>query len=165
MVWAGKQQLEEETILSDDPKLHALIGSLTDAKATVFDGTVPVSLNALMKAVAGGGAAAGLTDTQLRATPVPTSEAKSSTATLNTINSSATSVTIVPANAARKGGAITNESPSILYLLLGTGPAIATAYTVKMLTDDYYELPYGYTGIVVGIWASASGWARVTELS
>lgn len=42
--------------------------------------------------------------------------------------------------------------------------ASSTDFTVKLLEADYFELPYGYSGSVTGIWASdASGSARITE--
>ena len=63
-------------------------------------------------------------------------------------------------NAARKGATIHNDSTQILYVKFGT-TASATSYTVKMVADAYYEVPFGYTGRIDGIWASANGNARV----
>jgi hypothetical protein len=34
-----------------------------------------------------------------------------------------------------------------------------------MVADAYYEVPFGYTGRIDGIWASANGNARVTEMT
>ena len=87
------------------------------------------------------------------------------TGTLSNVAGSITSGTILAANAARIGATIWNDSTAILYLRLGTGTASATACTVKMVGDSYYELPFGYAGIVVGVWSSATGAARVTEMT
>lgn len=90
----------------------------------------------------------------------------SDTATLSNVASSATSVTILAANTSRKGAAIYNDSTQILYVKLGT-TASTTSHTVQMAAGTYYELPAPniYTGRIDGIWASANGSARVTELT
>lgn len=89
---------------------------------------------------------------------------KAPTATLSNVNGSATSVTILASNTARLGASISNDSSALLYVKLGT-TASTTSYVVKMSQDDYYEVPFGYTGNIDGIWASATGTARVTELT
>jgi hypothetical protein len=90
---------------------------------------------------------------------------KAATATLSSVADSASSVTVLAANAARLGATIVNDSTEILYLKMGA-TASTTSYTVKMAVDAYYEVPFGYTGILDGIWANnASGSARVTELT
>lgn len=93
-------------------------------------------------------------------------EVTSATATLANIASSATSVTLIALNAARLGGAIYNDSSAILYVKFGS-TASATSFTVEMAANSYYELPGTpiYTGVITGIWASATGSARVTELT
>ena len=97
--------------------------------------------------------------------PVDSSAGGSATATPTNVASSASSVTILVANTARVGAAVYNDSTQILYLLLGTSAASTTNYTVQMGTLSYYEVPFGYVGRINGIWASANGNARVTELT
>lgn len=87
-----------------------------------------------------------------------------STATLSNVSGSASSVTVLAANSARVGGSIYNDSSAIVYLKFGA-TASTTSFTVKLAADTYYEIPGGYTGIIDGIWASATGSARVTELT
>lgn len=90
----------------------------------------------------------------------------SNTATLTSVASSASSVQLLAANASRRGASIQNTSTSILYVLLGTASATATtAHSVQMAANTYYEIPYGYTGAVQGIWSSANGQANMTELT
>jgi hypothetical protein len=72
--------------------------------------------------------------------------------------------TLLATNPNRKGAAIHNDSSSILYLKLGTGAA-ANSYTRKMFADEYMEIPFSYTGIITGVWATATGTAYVTEIS
>lgn len=89
----------------------------------------------------------------------------SATATVTSVNDQATNATLLASNANRKGATFHNDSPSILYLKLGAS-ATLTSFTAKLLQDDYFEVPFGYTGIVDGIWsADAAGAVRVTELT
>lgn len=92
------------------------------------------------------------------------------TATLANVSSSASSVTLIAANAARRGWIIANDSTQILYVKFGT-TASATSYTYMIpaatATQVFVlEAAYGtsYQGDITGIWASANGSARTTEL-
>lgn len=93
-------------------------------------------------------------------------EEKAATATLSNVASSATNVTILASNASRKQATVFNDSTQILYLKFGT-TASNTSYTVQLAAGAYYELPgvRVYTGEIDGLWASANGNARVTELT
>lgn len=95
-------------------------------------------------------------------TPLPAPTA--ATATLTNVASSASNVTILASNAARKGATIYNDSNRKLYLKFGATASL-TSFTVVVDVNAYYEVPFGYTGIMDGLWASANGSARVTELS
>lgn len=100
---------------------------------------------------------------------VTTLPTKSPTATLSNVSASASSVTLLSANANRLGATITNDSTADLYVKFGT-TASATSFTVILdgvagVAKSYYEVPYNYTGRIDGIWASATGAARVTELT
>ena len=89
------------------------------------------------------------------------------TPTTTSVADTASSTTLLAANADRAGATIANDSTAVLYLLLGSGTASATNYTVRMVQHAYYEVPFGYTGTITGIWASdpGDGAARVTEIS
>jgi hypothetical protein len=95
---------------------------------------------------------------------IATAPAPPATASVASVAASITSVTIVASNTARKGATVQNDSASALYLKLGTA-ATTSSYTCLMAAGSYYEVPYGYTGIITGAWASATGAARVTEVS
>jgi hypothetical protein len=97
---------------------------------------------------------------------VTVNEVTSSTATLSNVASSASSVTLLASNTNRKNATIFNDSTAVLYVKFGT-TASNSSYTVQMPAGSYYELPVGkiYTGEIDGIWASANGNARVTELT
>lgn len=89
------------------------------------------------------------------------------TATLSNVASSATSVTVLASNTSRKGAVIVNDSTQILYLKFGA-TASATSYSYQLAAGETLEIPGAnilYTGIIDGIWASANGNARVTELT
>ena len=87
------------------------------------------------------------------------------TGTASRVGDSASSVTVLAANAARRGATFFNESTAILYLKFGA-TASTTSYAVQIPSLAYYELPFGYTGICDGIWASdAGGNVQVTEVT
>lgn len=94
-----------------------------------------------------------------------TNQAGATTSAVTSVAGSATSVSLLAANAARKQATVYNESTANLYLKLGATASI-TSYTVKITAGGYYELPRsGYTGAVDGIWDAANGNARITELT
>jgi hypothetical protein len=90
-----------------------------------------------------------------------------STGAKTNVAGSASSVTILASNAARKGAMIYNDSTAILYLDLSGGTASNSSFTVPLNPQAFFELPGPaiYTGLITGIWAAANGNARVTEFS
>lgn len=123
-----------------------------------------------------GGGAAGIpyfipliADTEVSGTnPLPVSgtltQGTSTTGTKANVSASASSVTIRAALAGRKGLSVYNDSSAILYLDTTGGTASATSFTIAMAANSYYELPAPVVvGAVTGIWASATGAARVVE--
>ena len=96
--------------------------------------------------------------------PIPTKHIRSGTGTHSNVAGSASSVTVLASNANRLGATIYNDSTATLYLKLAA-TATTTSYTVKMFPEDFYEVEYGYTGIIDGIWDSATGAARVVEFT
>lgn len=92
---------------------------------------------------------------------------KSSTATHSSVNSAATSTTILASNANRKGARIFNTDANALYLDLSGGTAVAASRAqVSLATNTGYDVPAGYTGLITGIWAAdGSGVASVVEFT
>jgi len=72
--------------------------------------------------------------------------------------------TIATASTGRLGCTIFNTGPGNLHVLLGTGTASTSNFTVRLSSGDYYEVPFNYTGLIGGIFATA-GTAEVTQLS
>ncbi len=94
---------------------------------------------------------------------------RSTTPAQTSVAGSATSVSLLAANNARKGATITNDSSAVMYLKLGA-TASTTSYTATLAGSTgapfaYYEVPFGYVGAIDAIWASATGNARITELT
>lgn len=90
------------------------------------------------------------------------------TGTKSSVAGSASSVTLLAANADRAGAIITNDSSAVLYVDLSGGTASTTSYSITLggssaAPFEAYEVPFGLTGLITGIWASATGNARVTE--
>jgi len=88
----------------------------------------------------------------------------SNTATRINTAASTVSVLLAPANAARKGATIWNNSTSNLYIELGATPT-TSSFSVKISADGYYELPFSYIGLINGIWDAANGSALLRELT
>ena len=72
--------------------------------------------------------------------------------------------TIATASTGRLGCTIFNSGPGNLHVLLGTATASTTLFTARLSSGDYYEVPFNYTGLIGGIFATA-GTAEVTTLS
>lgn len=90
-------------------------------------------------------------------------ESNVATATVTSVASSATTVSLFASNASRRGAAIFNESTTILYVKFGATASL-TSYTVQVGAGGYYEIPQPcYSGAIDGIWAAANGSARLTE--
>lgn len=128
------------------------IGALLDAKAT--DSTSSWSVIAVLKGLYA-----------LLAGTLATKEIRSGTCTRTSVAGSASSGTILASNASRLGAAIYNDSTAILYLDESGGTATTANYTVQLAANDYYEVPAGFTGLITGIWASATGAAKVKEFT
>lgn len=97
------------------------------------------------------------------ANPVPTHEARATVATLANVAGSASSVTLQASNTARRALIIVNDSAATLYVKYGS-TASTTSYTHQLQAGESTREDV-YTGIVTGIWASAVGAARMTELT
>lgn len=89
-----------------------------------------------------------------------------STGTLSVVASSATPVLILAGSADRKGAIITNTDENALHLLLASGVVSTTNFTVLIASNGSYEVPFGFTGSIAGIWAAdGAGSAMVTEFT
>jgi hypothetical protein len=96
--------------------------------------------------------------------PITVSSARPATSTTHSVVGSATNVVLLASNTTRLGATIYNDSSALLYVKLGA-TASTTDFTIKMFPLGYYEIPYGYTGEIDGIWSSALGHARIDELT
>lgn len=95
--------------------------------------------------------------------PIPTS-VPLRTPTTFSVASSATSVTILAANASRRGISVMNDSTSVLRLSFTTPATSANAFIAMQPQSFLYldqQLMVG--NAVYGIWTSANGKAQVTE--
>jgi hypothetical protein len=71
-------------------------------------------------------------------------------------------VVILAANSNRKGASIINASTATLYIELGASVS-STDYVVDLHQGDYYEVPFGYVGLIMGVWSEQVGNAYVRE--
>lgn len=109
----------------------------------------------------------GLTDTQLRATPVPVSGSLTITptsaavASVTSVSVSTTVATLKAANAARLKLIVFNEAGT-LFVKLGSA-ASSSDYSFRLTANTTLEIDE-YTGIVTGTKAAGTSNAQVTEL-
>lgn len=95
---------------------------------------------------------------------VTTKETRSATPGQTSPAMSTTTATILASNANRLGATIYNEGSATVLMKLGA-TASATSYTCQIASGGYYEVPFGYTGVIDGITASGTATLRVTELT
>lgn len=134
-----------------------VVGTGVQRVVLATDVALPAGTNAIGKLAANSGVDIGDVDV--------TSLPASGTATTSTVADSASSATLLSSNAARLGATIVNDSTQAVYVKCGT-TASATDFTVKLQPNDYWEVPYRYTGRIDAIWAAdASGSARITEFT
>ncbi|HEU5316764.1 MAG TPA: hypothetical protein VFX49_11680 [Chloroflexota bacterium] len=95
---------------------------------------------------------------------ISTATAPAATGTRSDVADANADTLILAANAARRGATVYNDSTATLYLLVAAGAASATNFTVRLTSQAYFEVPFGYTGAIRGFWdADTAGSARVTE--
>ncbi len=86
-------------------------------------------------------------------------------ATRTSVNAAQINTLLLAANpVARMGASIYNGGGTALYVACGTTPATTADFTHKIAPGGMWEVPYGYSGEIRGIWdATASGAAKITE--
>ena len=93
----------------------------------------------------------------------PVKHAPAKTDSITRVSGSASNVTLIAANASRRRETIVNDSSATLYVKFGETASI-TDYSYKLEVNQTLEFPAPvYTGIVDGIWSSATGAAQCTE--
>jgi len=96
---------------------------------------------------------------------IVTSSPSSVSAAVTSVAGAVSSTTLLAANTSRKGFIIYNDSTAILYVKLGSS-ASTSSFTYRLTPNGIVtESAFGYTGIITGIWTSATGNVRITELS
>jgi hypothetical protein len=84
---------------------------------------------------------------------------------VTSVGDSATSVTLLAANADRLGATLYNNSNASCYVKFGATASL-TDFSVAMSPGGYFEVPFGHRGIIDGIWAAdAGGSMLVTEFT
>ena len=98
---------------------------------------------------------------------LPVKPAMAATGTRSSVADSAVAVSLLAANANRKGCIITNTSSAILYVGLGTVDPTTTDFSMIIAQLQAEEMPPCFTGQIKGIWGTDpnDGVALVTELT
>ena len=91
---------------------------------------------------------------------------KATTSNVTTVAGATTNTAVLAANANRIFASIYNGTNKNMYVLLNSGAASTSNYSILLLTGSYWELPNDWTGAVNAVWATGvSGNALVTELT
>jgi hypothetical protein len=119
---------------------------------------------ALLATNAGAANASTMRVVQASGQTLATQATRSSSSTVASIAYSTTNVTLLAANANRLGATIYNGNTVGLVVKLGANAGGIASLVVPAL--GYYEVPFGYTGIIDGLWLAGgnTGTASVTEL-
>lgn len=89
---------------------------------------------------------------------------KAASSSITPISASASNTQLLAANASRLGASIYNGADQTMYVALGN-TLTTESYSVKVAVDQYYEVPFGYTGVLYAVWDSGpEGYAQVTEV-
>jgi hypothetical protein len=125
-------------------------------------GTITAQINQVVS-VSNGGPIGSSADRIWITGSVTTNFDPSTSATVLSISSSTSEVTLQAANGNRRALSIYNNSTKNLYVKLGSGVS-TTIFSARLASQGYYEVPGNYTGLVTGVWDNANGAALVTEI-
>jgi hypothetical protein len=131
---------------------------------TFWQATQPVSGTVTANAGSGTFTISGTVTANAGTGTFATKETRSSTPNSSFVNSNTSSIVILASNANRLGATLYNDSTQVAYVKLGV-TASTTSYTIQMLPNSYYEVPFNYTGEIDAIWPVANGAMRYTELT
>jgi hypothetical protein len=143
------------TALTPPTTVTANLGTIAGVATAANQSTIIGHIDGIESALAG----------TIRNNPI-----NAGTPTLTNVASSATSVTLIAANANRKTLIIVNDSTATIYLKFDASTASTTSYS-HVLPPITNGIPYvlslngsDYSGEIRGIWSSANGFARITEI-
>lgn len=87
-------------------------------------------------------------------------------ATRTSVSASNTDTLLLSGNVTRRGAIVVNDA-NIATLKIGLGNAAvsATDYSAMIGPGGYWEVPFGFSGTIRGIWDVSSGSARITEVT
>lgn len=108
---------------------------------------------------------ATLAVTQSGTWTIATAPTTAGTSTNTNVAASASTGQLLAASAGRLGATLYNDADKSVYVKLGT-TASATSFTVRLLPDGFFQVPFGYTGRIDAIWDTGpTGSMRISELS
>lgn len=95
---------------------------------------------------------------------------RSTSVSATKVTASTAQVDLLASNPARLGATVWNSSGSNLFLDLGNASDSAAYggepdHAVRLKSQDYYEIPFGYTGKIVGLWDGTDGVAHIREFT
>lgn len=92
----------------------------------------------------------------------------SSTGTITSVAASMSDTLLLDNNPDRRGVFFYNDTTSAtVKIALSSSPASSTNFSVMIIAGGLFEIPFGYTGEIRGIWSTSEsdGAIRITELT
>lgn len=99
-----------------------------------------------------------------RTNPLPVDQAPAGAVSTSSVAASVTSVSLKAANSNRKGLIVRNDSSATLYLAHDASATTSSPIEIPP-GETLFDIPASTTLAVHGIWSSATGSARIEELS
>ena len=162
--------------LANDGVAATLLGAVTET-APATD-TASSGLNGRMQRVAQrltsliallpAALVSGRLDVNIGASPnaLSVNRTRGSSSTVTSVSGSATSIQVIAAGASRMALSFYNDSTVVLYLRAGSGAASTTDYSVQLAAGAFYESPEPAATLEFrGIWSSATGAVKITEVT
>lgn len=146
--------------MSSDSPAAILFDKSGNPVGVTFDGNV-YRLQVQSTLTDGYGNTVDITDGALAVTQLST------TGTITSINAVNIDTLILASNPSRRGIFFYNDTSSAtLKIGLTTNPVTTSLFSVLIGAGGFFEIPFGYTGEIRGIWSvnEADGYALVTEL-
>ena len=86
------------------------------------------------------------------------------TGTVTSVQATASTLNLLAANTGRRGATVGNYSATSVLVKLGLMSGV-NDHTVLLQNQDYYEVPFNYSGVIQHFSSSTAGMIRITEVT
>ena len=86
------------------------------------------------------------------------------TGTVTSVQATASTLNLLAANTGRRGATVGNYSATSVLVKLGLMSGV-NDHTILLQNQDYYEVPFNYSGVIQHFSSSTAGMIRITEVT